>query len=411
MNGLRARPTSMLLLAAIVVAGCEREPPGALSVVEVTGPAGEGAAQQRLVAAGGDALLSWLEPAGDDFALRFAMLDGADWSAPRTVAVGDDWFINWADTPSVLPASDEVWAAHWLRRQPESYFAYDIFVAFSSDQGATWSEPSLLHQDGTESEHGFVTLFPEGDGISAVWLDGRNYLVDGVYLYEDPDGNKLGTGLRHAHFDATGGRLSAEAIDEMVCDCCLPDVAQAAGGPVVAYRDRTVSERRDIVVSRMQEGTWQGPVSVGFDDWIIEACPINGPAIAADGSDVVVAWFTASNNAPFVRLARSSDGGRSFGEPMDLDSGGSFGHVDIALSETGDAFVSWLRSADTGIELVVRRVSDSGVAGETLTVASVDIGRPADFPQMIRAGDRLVFAWTDFDGAGTVKTAVADLDR
>jgi hypothetical protein len=397
------------LLAALAVSGCEREPPAALSVVAIAAPAGEGAAQPRLVAVDGEALLSWLEPAGDDYALRFSTLRDAAWSAPRTIAAGDDWFINWADTPSVLPASDEVWAAHWLRRQPDSYFAYDIFVAFSNDQGATWSEPTLLHRDGTESEHGFVTLFPEGDGVSAVWLDGRNYLVDGVYLYEDLDGNKLGTSLHHARFDAAGERLSSEAIDEMVCDCCLPDIAQAADAPVVVYRDRTVSERRDIVVSRMQGGTWQEPVPVGSDDWIIEACPINGPAIAADGDDVAVAWFTAANDAPFVRLARSSDGGRSFGEPMDLDSGGSFGHVDVALSETGDAVVSWLRSADEGIELVVRRVSDAGLAGETQTVANIDIGRPADFPQMVRAGNRLVFAWTDFDGAGTVRTALADL--
>lgn len=409
---LRYGGVAAMTLAMLLAAGCESEPPGPLSFSEIEGPAGDGAAQPRLVTAqDGSGLLSWLEPAGDDYALRFAQLDNDAWREPRTVASGDDWFINWADTPSVVPVSENFWAAHWLRYQPESYFAYEIFVAFSEDGGVSWTPPSLLHQDGTESEHGFVTLFPDRDGVGAVWLDGRNYLVDDVYLYEDPDGNKLGTSLRYARFNASGDRLEAVGIDEMACDCCLPDVAQSDDGPVVTYRDRTVEERRDIVVRRLEEGEWQTPVAVGTDNWVIEACPINGPVIAASGDDVVVAWFTAADNAPFVRLARSVDGGRSFGDPIDIDSAGSFGHVDVVLSESGDAVISWLRSADEGIALAVRRVSEDGLPGETQTVANIDIGRPADFPQMIVVDGRLVLAWTDFDGAGTVRTAVAELDR
>ena len=417
----RSRPRSktlplpgavVLALAMGTLAGCENEPPAPLTFSEVDSPAGDGAAQPRLVTAhDGSGLLSWLEPVGDDYALHFSQLGNDAWSEPQTVASGDDWFINWADTPSVVPVTDSFWAAHWQRYQPESYFANEIFVAFSNDGGANWTQPSLLHQDATESEHGFVTLFPDRDGVGAVWLDGRNYLVDGVYLYEDLEGNKLGTSLRYARFDSSGDRMEASGVDEMACDCCLPDVAASSDGLVVTYRDRTVDERRDIVVRRLEDGQWQMPVAVGADNWVIEACPINGSVISASGDDVVVAWFTAADNAPFVRLARSGDGGRSFGAPIDLDSSGSFGHVDVALSESGDAIVSWLRSADEGVALVVRRVSETGLLGDTQTVANIDIGRPADFPQMIVVDSRLVFAWTDFEGEGTVKTAVAELDR
>lgn len=411
LNGQPLLTLAVVSLAAGLIVGCESDPPGPLSFSEVEGPAGEGAAQPRLVVThDGSSLLSWLEPAGDDYVLRYAQLDSDVWGDPQTVASGDDWFVNWADTPSVVPVSENLWAAHWQRYQPESYFANEIFVAFSFDGGASWEPPSLLHQDGTESEHGFVTLFPDRGGVGALWLDGRNYLVDGVYLYEDLEGNKLGTSLRYARFDASGDRLESVGVDEMACDCCLPDVAQSTDGPVATYRDRTIDERRDIAVSRLEEGEWQTPVAVGADNWVIEACPINGSVIAASGDDVVVAWFTAADNVPFVRLARSGDGGRSFGDPIDIDSSGSFGHVDVALSEAGDAVVSWLRSEDDGVALAVRRVSRTGLLGETQTVADIDIGRPADFPQMIAVDNRLVLAWTDFDGDGTVKTAVAELD-
>ena len=60
---------------------------------------------------------------------------------------------------------------------------------------------------------------------------------------------------------------------------------------------------------------------------------------------------------------------------------------------------------------MIRRVSSAGLVGDSQTVAFIDIGRPADFPRMVYADQRLVFAWTDFEDAGAVRTAVADITR
>ncbi len=403
---------ALLLFAVLGLLGCERSPPGPLVFAEIDSPAGAGSAQPRLaVGPDGRALLSWLEPADDDYTLKFAALGEQGWAEAQTVAAADDWFVNWADTPSVVPVSGDLWAAHWLRYQPESYFAYDVYVSLSADGGVSWREPELLHQDGTETEHGFVKLFPHHDGVGAVWLDGRNLIIDGEFLYEDADGNIVGTSLRYARFSATGERLESLELDELVCDCCLPDVALSSSGPVLAYRDRTTQEARDIVVRRMENDQWQAPLPISPDNWIIEACPINGPAIAAAGDSVVVAWFSAAGNDPHVRLARSEDAGRSFGAPVEIDGAGSFGHVDVAVPAAGDAIITWLRSEADGVGLAIRRVSAAGLISETQTVTSIDIGRPADFPQMVVAGERLVFAWTDFEDRGTVKTAVAEISR
>jgi hypothetical protein len=45
---------------------------------------------------------------------------------------------------------------------------------------------------------------------------------------------------------------------------------------------------------------------VHSDNWKIDACPVNGPAIAATGRRVAVAWFTAANDTARVKLAFSS---------------------------------------------------------------------------------------------------------
>ena len=126
----------------------------------VTGPAGT-------------TVLSWIEPASQGHALRYSVLQASGWDTAKQVASGNNWFVNWADFPSVVPLDGDRWAAHWLVSQPEGGYAYDVSVALSADGGQTWSSPFLPHFDATPTEHGFVSLFPDSGGVGLVWLDGR----------------------------------------------------------------------------------------------------------------------------------------------------------------------------------------------------------------------------------------------
>jgi len=231
-------------------------------------------------------------------------------------------------------------------------------------------------------------------------------IVDGEFMYESPAGELLGTSLRYARFDRDGERLTDVSLDELVCDCCQPDIAHTADGPILIYRDRTTDEVRDIVVRRMIDGQWQAVQALPADNWMIEACPINGPAIAADDDDVVAAWFSAVDNQPLVHFARSTDSGASFGAAIEIDASGSFGYVDVELLSNGDAIVSWLRSSGEDLALVTRRVSPAGELMAVETAVDIDLSRPLDFPQMVPAGERLVFVWTDYTSGSNVKTGI-----
>ena len=79
-------------------------------------------------------------------------------------------------------------------------------------------------------------------------------------------------------------------------------------GPVAAYRDRSEAEIRDIAVRRLVGGEWSEPVHVGEDNWEIRGCPVNGPALAARGEDVAIAWFTGAGGTAKVSVAFSADG-------------------------------------------------------------------------------------------------------
>ena len=393
----------------LVLGGCadptaDPQPPREMAVA-----AGEGSAQPHLdLSENGAVVLSWLEPAGDGYALRLSTSTGDAWSTPGTVASGADWFVNWADFPSVTPIGGDVLAAHWLVYQQQG-FGYDAVLSMSTDGGASWREPFPLHIDGTDTEHGFVTLFPWQDGLAAVWLDGRNMIQDGEFAFENAAGEPLGMSLQFALFGARGERLAAEEVDALACDCCQTDVALSGGDALLAYRDRTTDEVRDIVLRRLTAEGWQPTVTLAPDNWVIEACPINGPAIAARDDQVAVAWFSAADDRPLVNLVRSSDGGRTFGDAIEVDAAGSFGHVDVAALGNGETAVSWLRSEGDGLALTIRLISRSGEPGEPIAVALIDAARPLDFPQMVFDGRQLTFAWTDFGEVQRVRTAVVGL--
>lgn len=370
-----------------------------VTIDAIASPAGPDSGQPHLAASpDGTVVLSWLEPAGGGHALRYSHLDGEAWSEPVEIARGEDWFVNWADFPSVVPITDEVWAAHWLAKSADATYAYDVMLSVSEDAGDTWSEPFRPHTDGTPTEHGFVTLFPWRDAIGVVWLDGRN-MTGG----HGEDGHHGGGGmtLRSALVSPDGELLEGRLIDGLVCDCCQTDAVVTKNGPLVVYRNRTEDENRDIQAVRADGDGWGSPVAVHDDGWKIAGCPVNGPAVSTDGRQVDVAWFTAAVE-PEVRFARSFDGGSTFGEPMQIDLalGSPWGRVDVVTLDDGTSIVSYVDRAGPGRgHVALREIRASGEAYRTAALLSgEEPARQVGFPQMVRNGGDLIVAWTSAEG-------------
>jgi len=357
--------------------------------------------------ADGTIVLSWMEPDSEGHALRHAsFVDGA-WSNPRTVIRGDNWFVNWADFPSVVPISDSLWAAHWLASQPAGGYAYDVRTAVSTDAGKTWSESIIPHTDGTDTEHGFVSMFADSGGVGMVWLDGRKMVNE----YDETDKRASGMTLRSGTFDQDLLPFKETLVDDLICDCCQTDIAITADGPIAVYRNRTVNEIRDIYVSRREFGEWLPGHAVGNDNWEIAACPVNGPVIQADGSTVVVAWFTAPDDSPRVKVAWSDNSGRTFADPIEVATDRPLGHVGSALLPNGDLALSWLRSTGTGgAELLLTQVSRSGEFATPHVLEEADDVFAFSVPQLTREGNNLISVWTtEVDGTYGVASAIVPL--
>jgi hypothetical protein len=375
----------------------------------VAPPSGAESSEPRISSAeDGTVVLSWVEPIGEAFdnRLMYSRWTGDGWAPAAEAARGAGWFVSAADVPAVQPIRGSLWAAHW-RVTAADDFAYDIMVSVSADGGTTWAEPHLLNDDGTSTEHGFVSLFAWNDDVGAIWLDGRDTASEES---ADASGQPLGTTLRYARLGADARIAEQGVLDPLVCDCCTTGIAATDAGLALVYRDRTADEIRDNVVRRESGGVWSEPVQAGPDHWRIEGCPVNGPAIAARGENVAVAWFTAPENRSRIRFASSRDGAASFAPAVDVDGDAPTGHVGVALAADDLAFVSWWRPGEAGgSQLAVRRVGFDGMLGPLQSIATSTSSHPDDVPQMVELGGRLLFAWTDSDDVQTVRTAVADI--
>lgn len=396
-------------LAALSIAACQG--PGDRAtwlgrVEEIGNPGAPGGRYPRLAAGpDGTIVMSWLQPVGEGHELRYARWLGSSWSAPATVAAGADWFVNWADFPSVVPGPQGRLTAHWLQQTPGSVYSYEVRMAVSDDGGRNWSGSFSSHDDGTPTEHGFVSLLPRHADVLAVWLDGRHTSAG-----HDHDATAGGAMSLRSTVLTGAGRVPAEdrEVDGRVCDCCQTDAAMTRDGPVVVYRDRTENEVRDIALVRLEGDGWSEPVRVHEDRWTIDACPVNGPAVAARGDTVVVAWFTAPD-VPRVRLAFSDDGGRTFGLPLEVASGRVTGRVDVVLLEDGRAVVSWLADGAEGTAIHARPYLPTGPAGAEVLIGQSSATRASGFPRLLAVREGLLFAWTQPGDSPRVVTAFAPL--
>ncbi len=370
-------------------------------IERMASPADTGAVGPRLAhGPGGRPLLSWIEarPQGGH-RLRFAALEGRHWTTPRTIAEGDSFFVNWADYPGVIALATGELAAFWMWRTGADTYAYEVRVSFSRDGGLHWSPPTTPHRDATQTEHGFVSLLPEGAAARAVWLDGRKM----AGKEEGSPGAEMT--LRTALIDPSGTLSDERELDDRTCDCCATAATRTRGGTVIAYRDRAANELRDIALVRQVGAAWTEPSVPHSDGWIIPGCPVNGPSLDADGDRLALAWYTAAHESASVFVALSPDGGKSFGTPAHIDQGQPLGRVDVALLPDGGALVSWLEAGEKTARIQHRTISTAGVAGPIWTIATTSSRRASGFPRLLRIGSTILAAWTEAGSPSRIKLA------
>jgi hypothetical protein len=347
----------------------------------VSNPSAMGSLQAHWgIAPDGSPLLSWVEAANGSYTLRYAVRHGSAWSEARTIVEDRHIWRHPAELPESVSLSDGTMLAHWVEKGKESSDAEDIFVSSSRD-GIHWSEPVMAHHDHSPVQHGLASMVASGPREASIfWLQ----------ALKGEDGP---VSLMRTIVGADGKEIKEEDLDSDVCSCCPTSTVKTSKGLLVAYRDHTPQDIRDIAVLRFENGKWSTSRILNPDKWQINACPVNAASASAKNERVAIAWYTEANDNPRVQIIFSSDAGTTFGKPIVVSSHDAQGYASTALTDDG-AFVSWIEEGERSARVLARFVSSAGTAGPVAQIAEGS-RQSLGYPQLLHAGNETWIAWGD----------------
>lgn len=364
-------------------------------------PVSDGSVYPNLIQSNdGSLFMIWTNEKEKYSSIVFSEFNGRAWSDPVLIFESNSLFVNWADFPSIFHAGGDSLIVHWLQKSASGTFDYNIQLSFSTDRGKSWSNPMIVNQDGgKKGEHGFLSFFTgHNQTVGFTWLDGRQMGEYNMATHSMGDMALYQSSLKN------GALTSEHILDSRVCECCPTDAVSIPEGALIAYRDRSDKEIRNIYTIRIIDGKTQKPVLVHDDNWFISGCPVNGPALSSDGEHIAVAWFTSPDKTPQVNVALSDDSGQSFQAPIQVDETLPIGRVDVEWIDDNRLFITWVRGLEVGAELCGRIVTKEGELGQVNILANMEGGRGSGYPIMTKYNDALFLAWTQPKSPTTIKT-------
>jgi len=194
-----------------------------------------------------------------------------------------------------------------------------------------------------------------------------------------------------------------------VCFCCKTGVAARGSDVFVVWRHLFPGGVRDIAIARSGDGgrTFGAPVRVSADAWKIDACPDDGPSLGIEANGAIhVAWPTLlqDGQAPHMAVfeAVSRDGGTTFTPRTRVDASDTgASHPRVAIARAGARGIVWDEAAPEGRRVMFRGVSSAVPLAEG----------GATYPAIAAAGDSFAVAWTSQVAGRSVIRVVASAPR
>lgn len=342
-----------------------------------------------------DLHICWVESSEEEDVLLFKNITTQ--GNTKEVSRSSDWFVNWADFPGLVGFENGSLLTYWLQKSGEGTYDYDVRMSLSNDQGDSWSDPEIVHNDGVSAEHGFVSSCQYNDDIMMIWLDGREMVNEKFDNDSDHAHGKGAMTLRSAIISSKGKISNRQLVDNKVCECCQTDVVLADCGPIAVYRNRSDKEFRDIYYVRYLNDDWTDPRPLDTISWKINGCPVNGPRIAAKNNIVVATWFTKSDTVPMTRMAISDNCGQSFGDPITIHEGNEvMGRLDIGISEN-EIVVSSMLQAQKVAQVNIDLFSLDGSLVDSYLVGETSMVRKSGFPRLVVSDKDISISYLDVE--------------
>jgi len=244
-----------------------------------------------------------------------------EWQEPVTVAMGEayrgPWRMNrsdfrFVDDATVAINDAGVIAVTWADQARQDL----LLQIYEPDGAARFEEPvNVSRSPEIFSWLPRVLLGPgEGADVHVLWQEivfsGGSHGGE-AYFARSSDGGRTFDNPRNLSRTEAGvgkGRLSREAWHNGSLDLVMGD----AGALYIAWTEY----EGGLWFTRSGDGgeRFSAPLRVAGDD----NEPARAPSLAVGGNEVWLAWTTGENQEANIRIARSGDGGSSFGEAQQI---------------------------------------------------------------------------------------------
>ena len=284
----------------------------------------------------------------------------------------------------------------WVSRES----ATDIRLARSLDDGRTFGPSRTLQAKGAVGNRGWATLTSDvRGGTHALWLDHRGMAAPaGAPEHQHGAAGAEVLPAQGSALYYSDGTTERE-ITKGVCYCCKTAIAAGANGAIyAAWRHVYPGNRRDIAFTVSSDGgrTFLPPVRVSEDEWAIDGCPEDGPALGIDPDGTVyVVWPTVlTDPSPHKALFYSTTrDGRTFTPRVRVSPAGhSIAHPQIAIGPAGERAAFWEEIVGGRNRVFLSHRYDEGGFGPPEPLSELISGT---YAMPVFAGGALVVAWTE----------------
>jgi hypothetical protein len=300
-----------------------------------------------------------------------------------------------------------------------------LLMGRSDDGGKTFNTSTPLSGSDAPGNRGWESIAASRNGsFVTLWLDHRELApkpgaapMNHAEHQHVTSGENKTDGFTRAQLSqlfvlARGDARSAHGIARGVCYCCKTALASDdSGGFYAAWREVYQGNIRDIAFAKSTDNgrTFSAPIRVSEDNWVLDGCPENGPAIAVDAAKRIhVVWPTlvpgaTPNSPPTLALfyATSADGAR-FTPRQQIPAEGVPRHPQIALGSSGQVLVVWDEQLSGTRNIALARGTIDGQGTARFSREAMRDEAPATYPFVATTRAGTIVGWTSGTSEQTV---------
>jgi hypothetical protein len=331
------------------------------------------------VDASGNVYVAWHDSRNGNDDIYFAKSTDGGASFGTNLRVDDSLSGDQNDPSIAVDASGNVYVAWRDSRNGD----FDIYFAKSTDGGASFGTNLRVDDSLGGGQYDPSIAVDASGNVYVAWRDHRNG-IDDMYFAKSTDGGaSFGTNLRVD--DSLGGGQEDPSI-----------AVDASGDIYVAWQDSRNGDF-DIYLAKSTDGGAFFGTNLGVND--SSGGHQCDPSIAVDAiGDIYVAWHDSRNGDRDIYLAKSTDGGASFGTNLRVDdslSGGQWSSS-IAVDASGNVYVAWHDSRNGDFDIYFAKSTDGGASFGTNLRVDDSLSGKQEYPSIaVDASGNVYVAWQD----------------